>query len=81
MLMVIKIIVDLYDILQVYIIKIVFRFHFPGPLASLLTEKIGFRETAILGSLIGSAGLALSSFATTVFQMTLTFGLVTGLVP
>jgi MFS family permease len=49
-----------------------------GPLSSYLTNRYGERSITILGGLLGSTGVVLSSFATNVYYLCITFGLLTG---
>lgn len=46
--------------------------------ASILTEVIGIRKTAILGGILATTGLLLSSFATSFIYVWLSYGLVFG---
>lgn len=49
-----------------------------GPIASMLTNKYGARAMIIVGGLILSLGLCLSYFATSLYVLFFTFGVVTG---
>ncbi|XP_072155684.1 LOW QUALITY PROTEIN: monocarboxylate transporter 12 [Bemisia tabaci] len=49
-----------------------------GPLASYLSSKYSYRAVALLGGLIASLGIILSSFATTVTHLVLCFGVMLG---
>ncbi|XP_052782558.1 monocarboxylate transporter 13-like isoform X1 [Mya arenaria] len=49
-----------------------------GPIASMLSIKYGFRPVIIGGGLLTSAGLCLSYFATSLYYLFFTFGLLTG---
>jgi len=49
-----------------------------GPIVSALTNKYGCRPVCIAGSIIGSIGFALSSFATNLDILMLTYGIIGG---
>ena len=49
-----------------------------GPLAGFLINLFGCRKVAFLGSIVGAAGLVLSSFATTLYHLYVTFGVMAG---
>jgi len=49
-----------------------------GPLAGMLTNTYGPRKVAMLGGILGSTGLFLSSFAKNIYHLYVTFGLMTG---
>ncbi|XP_045200630.2 monocarboxylate transporter 13-like [Mercenaria mercenaria] len=49
-----------------------------GPIASMLSNKYGFRPVIMVGGLMVSAGLILSFFATNLFVLFFTFGVLTG---
>ena len=49
-----------------------------GPVAGLLTDRYGAKLITMIGGLIGSLGLVLTSFAVNAYQLLVTFGLVTG---
>lgn len=51
---------------------------FVGPFASAITNKFGFRLVAILGALLGAAGFALSSLASSVQFLCVTYGVLGG---
>lgn len=51
---------------------------FVGPFASAVTNKFGFRLVAILGALLGAAGFALSSLASSVQFLCVTYGVLGG---
>ena len=46
---------------------------------SAVILKIGFRKTIIIGAISTSLGLILSSFATNVFWLYITFGIIAGI--
>ena len=50
-----------------------------GPVLSAVILKIGFRKTIIIGAISTSLGLILSSFATNVFWLYITFGIIAGI--
>ncbi len=49
-----------------------------GPLSGFLTNIYGFRWVAMVGGLLGSLGLVLSSFANNIYHLYCTFGMLTG---
>ncbi|KAL4220587.1 hypothetical protein ACF0H5_020984 [Mactra antiquata] len=49
-----------------------------GPIASMLTNKYGFRRVIIVGGVMVSAGLCLSFFAESLYVLFFTFGVLTG---
>ncbi|CAG2229083.1 SLC16A9 [Mytilus edulis] len=49
-----------------------------GPVASIITKRIGFRKATILGGLIGFAGFIASTFVNSIEALCLTFGLIAG---
>ncbi|CAH1785203.1 unnamed protein product [Owenia fusiformis] len=49
-----------------------------GPISSMLTNKFGCRPTVILGGVISAIGLGTSAFATNIYHLYITFGIVTG---
>ncbi len=51
---------------------------FSGPVASAITNRYGCRATTMAGSLVATAGCLMSYFATSVFYLMLTVGLVMG---
>ena len=51
---------------------------FPGPVASLINHKLGFRVTIFLGGAIGGIGLLLCSFSTDFYMVLMTFGIIAG---
>ena len=50
-----------------------------GPLASYLTNKLGWRLTTVIGSILASAGLCLSAAAPNVYFLFFTAGGLVGL--
>ncbi|CAH1785204.1 unnamed protein product [Owenia fusiformis] len=50
-----------------------------GPISSMLTNKFGCRPTVILGGVISAIGLGTSAFATNIYHLYITFGIVTGI--
>ncbi|XP_070540607.1 monocarboxylate transporter 13-like [Ptychodera flava] len=50
-----------------------------GPASSALTARFGTRPVVMAGGFIVSVGLVLSSFATKVYQLYLTYGIVSGI--
>ena len=51
----------------------------PGPVASFLTNKVGWRLTTVIGSVIAAAGFMLSAFVPSVHFLYLTAGVLIGL--
>ncbi|ELT97233.1 hypothetical protein CAPTEDRAFT_227106 [Capitella teleta] len=49
-----------------------------GPVSSLLVKKIGVRFTIITGGLMSSLGLLITSFATNIYVVFASFGILTG---
>ena len=49
-----------------------------GPLTSMLVNRLGYRFTAILGGLLGSIGLLLSSFASSIYVIYGTYSVLFG---
>lgn len=49
-----------------------------GPFASAIANKFGFRLVAVLGAVLGSAAFVVSSFATNVQFLCVTYGLIGG---
>lgn len=49
-----------------------------GPIGSALISRIGTRKTAILGGLVMSVGMFLSSFATNIYILFVTYGILAG---
>lgn len=49
-----------------------------GPVASVLTNKFGFRPVIMVGGVLASAGLCLSYFATSLYYLFFTLGVLTG---
>ncbi|CAH0388590.1 unnamed protein product [Bemisia tabaci] len=62
----------------IHIAEAVFNEEEPCPLASYLSSKYSYRAVALLGGLIASLGIILSSFATTVTHLVLCFGVMLG---
>ncbi|XP_052820709.1 monocarboxylate transporter 12-B-like isoform X2 [Mya arenaria] len=52
--------------------------HLIGPLAAVLTIRLGVRVVTVAGALVSCVGLAASFFATTVTHLTLTMGAIGG---
>jgi len=50
----------------------------PGPIASMLSNKFGFRPVIICGGLMMSLGLGLSYFAQSLYYLYFSFGVLTG---
>ncbi|XP_034253113.1 uncharacterized protein LOC117652365 isoform X2 [Thrips palmi] len=50
-----------------------------GPFVSALANRYGFRLVTILGAILGASGFALSSFATNVTYLYLTYGVLGGI--
>ena len=50
-----------------------------GPVASYLTNKLGWRLTTLIGSVIGAAGLMLSAVAPNVYVLYMSAGVLIGL--
>lgn len=50
-----------------------------APVAGLFTNKYGCRVTTIIGGIISSAGLLMSSYARTVEVMSITYGVIAGI--
>lgn len=53
--------------------------HAGGPLCGILVGRFGCRVTMMLGGVLASLGMVASSFSTTLLQLFLTAGLITGL--
>ena len=51
---------------------------FSGPVGSMIINKWGHRTCTIVGGILASAGIVLSSFATSVLYLILSFGILTG---
>ena len=51
----------------------------PGPVASYLTNRLGWRMTTAIGSVIAAAGFMLSAFVTSVFMLYVSAGVMIGL--
>ena len=49
-----------------------------GPLGVFISDVIGVRPTVIGGTVIGCAGLLLSAFATEVYHLYITYGIIAG---
>ncbi|XP_021707529.1 uncharacterized protein LOC5567273 [Aedes aegypti] len=49
-----------------------------GPVASFLTDRYGCRNVTIVGSILASAGFAISAYAETIEMLYLTFGVLAG---
>ena len=52
--------------------------HVPGPLASYLGEKYGLRLTVIVGGFLAGVGLLISSYASGIYTLYLSYGILTG---
>ena len=50
-----------------------------GPVASFLTNRLGWRITTAIGSVIASAGFMLSAFVPSVFYLYISAGVMIGL--
>ena len=50
-----------------------------GPVASYLTNRLGWRMTTAIGSVIAAAGFMLSAFVTSVFMLYVSAGVMIGL--
>ena len=50
-----------------------------GPLASIITNKIGSRKATVIGGFIASTGIACSMFENSIEMLCLTFGVIAGL--
>ncbi|OWF37861.1 monocarboxylate transporter 5-like [Mizuhopecten yessoensis] len=50
-----------------------------GPIASFVTNKIGYRKATILGGVITSAGFVLSYFVNSIESLCITYGAIAGL--
>lgn len=50
----------------------------PGPLASALTNRFGFRAVVFAGGVAAAAGCVLSAFSPQLFYVLLAFGLLGG---
>lgn len=49
-----------------------------GPLSGVLTNRFGHRVVAMVGGVIAGVGLILSAYATSIYHLYLTFGVITG---
>ncbi|CAH1784867.1 unnamed protein product [Owenia fusiformis] len=49
-----------------------------GPVASILTNKFGYRVTMMTGGVLSAVGLATSALSTNIYHLYVTFGIVTG---
>ncbi|CAH1783456.1 unnamed protein product, partial [Owenia fusiformis] len=52
--------------------------NFIAPVSSMLTNKYGSRPVVILGGAITAIGLGTSAFATNIYHLYITFGIITG---
>ncbi|CAH1784633.1 unnamed protein product, partial [Owenia fusiformis] len=52
--------------------------NFIGPVSSMLTNKYGSRHVVILGGVISAIGLGTSAFATNIYQLYMTYGIIAG---
>lgn len=50
-----------------------------GPIFAVIIKKIGYRKASMLGSVIATAGFLLSYFATELYQLYFTFGVLQGI--
>lgn len=50
-----------------------------GPIAAIVSRKLGYRASTMLGGLIASIGFAIGSFANSVLTLVLSYGLISGL--
>jgi len=50
-----------------------------GPLAGLLADRVGYRVTVVGGAILASGGVALGTFATEVWMLCITVGVVGGI--
>lgn len=50
----------------------------PGPLCSVLVNRLGCRPVMMVGGLFASLGMILASFATSIIHIYLTAGVITG---
>lgn len=57
----------------------VFVMTFTGPLSSVMTNRFGFQPVVMLGGLLISVGTIATSFTSSINQMYITYGLVSGL--
>ncbi|XP_015255269.1 PREDICTED: monocarboxylate transporter 7 [Cyprinodon variegatus] len=57
----------------------VFTMTFNGPLSSVMTNRFGFRFVVMIGGLLISTGTIATSFTSSLNQIYITYGLVTGL--
>lgn len=58
--------------------KLKFILHSSGPLSSVLTNRFGFQLVVMTGGLLIFAGVIATTFTTSVNQIYLTYGLITG---
>ena len=52
---------------------------FVGTLVSAMTNRFGYRKITILGAIVTAVGFVLSSFATEIYQLYITFGILPGI--
>lgn len=52
-----------------------------GPLSSVMTNRFGFRFVVMIGGLLISTGTIATSFTSSLNQIYITYGLVTGIYP
>ena len=50
-----------------------------GPLACLMVDRLGLRITSLIGALVCAVAFAAASFATEVWMLVLTFGVMAGI--
>ncbi|XP_074651969.1 monocarboxylate transporter 13-like [Tubulanus polymorphus] len=53
--------------------------YFSGPLGSVMMNRFGYRPMMVAGTLLASLGLTMSMFATSIYHLYATFGILTGL--
>lgn len=51
-----------------------------GPVFAVIVNKIGYRKASMLGSIIATTGFLLSYFASNLYHLYLTFGILQGTV-
>ena len=53
-------------------------FFFPGPIASILANRYGHRAIMIVGGFMSAVGILMSSFATDIYYLYFSYGIITG---